>query len=278
MHPYEDTGAEALQLMLDTGRAISAQMLDAPDGSKLVIAPNNYTIHRHTPVWPKLERIRREQTFQNTSSLVEYVNEFKTKATRLYANGKELRVLAVIDHDAPDAPDAPDYAVHTAELRSELSETWARWKGVFNKPLGQRELAEFLEENQVDVTSPTGAALLEICTNLDIQKNVTFKSGVRLQNGMTQLTFHETEAGNGAVQVPQRFTLGLPVFEGGNLYPLEVFLRYRLDEGKIIFRLVPVRLEYVFKTAFEGEVKSIAEATQLSVYIGSFDPGRITHR
>jgi|GEM_PF-4590169 len=275
MASYQEGGADALQLMLDTGRAISAQMLDAPDGTKLVITPNNYTVHRHAPLWPKLERIKRHQTFQNTMSLVDYVNEFKTKATRLYANGKELRVLAVIDHDAPDAP---DYAVHTAELRSELSETWARWKGVFNKSLGQRELAEFLEENQVDVTAPTGAALLEICTNLDIQKAVTFKSGIRLQNGMTQLTFHETEAGNGAVQVPQRFSLGLPVFEGGNLYPLEVFLRYRLDEGKIIFRLVPVRLEYVFKTAFEGEVKAIAEATQLPVYIGSFDRGGITHR
>lgn len=85
---------------------------------------------------------------------------------------------------------------------------------------------------------PTAAEFLELAQNFQATKAVNFASGTRLGNGQNQLVYEETiqaRAGErGQLEIPETFTLGIPVFEGDAAYSLIARLRYRIQDGKLV--------------------------------------------
>lgn len=98
------------------------------------------------------------------------------------------------------------------------------------------------------------------------------RSKINLQNGGVQFEFVEDEDKDTrtSMKVFERFTLGLPVFDGsGSAYPLEARLKYRDKSGTLSFWYELIRPDRVFKTAVADELANIKAGTSLNIIAGS---------
>lgn len=263
----------AIDTLLATGRAMGA-MHDHPQGGKVVVVPEGYETQRLEPLAAKLHHVKQRVAVLNHASFAAYLNRFKTTETQIFADYRRPVIVGVVDYHGPDGVEAvptPDYCDHRVTFEPPWSEEWARWRQIDGKGMSQGEFAEFLEENYMDVAEPPAAELLDVVGHLQAKRNVDFKSGIRLQDGTTQLTYEESiEAkGKGTLKVPAEFSLGLPIFYGGERYKVRVLLRYRIKEGILVFIAKINRREFVEQTAFNDIVTEIETATGIAPYAGS---------
>lgn len=242
---------------------------DHPQGGKAIVLPTG-TLERLPPIDATLTHIKQSVDVLNAESFSEYVNRFKGDGikTTIFADYRRPLVKAYIDYHEPGKP---DYLHHAVTFSPPWSEQWNRWRGIDGKSLAQIDFAEFIEENIADIVTPDGAAFLDIITGLQAQKKVTFESGVRLQDGTNQITFHEDiEAkGRSAMVIPSEFSIGAPVFFGGEAYKVRCLLRYRIVDGRLTFAVKINRRLFIEQTAFADIAAVIAEKTALTVLSGN---------
>lgn len=207
-------------------------------------------------------RKRGTNLLYDLESFVQVVSDQKTTATRLYyLNGEEARKYfkAVFD----DHDKEPGWRQHQATYLLIHSVEWRTWLSSNKKQMNQETFAQFIEDNLLDIAQPPGAEMLEISRTLEAKKKVSFASGVRLSNGANELTFEETisgTAGKGKFQIPELFTIGVCVFEGGDRYAVEARLRYRIqDGGHLTMWYDLVRPHKVIEDAF-AQLKTKVEA------------------
>lgn len=243
------------------------------DGAERLVVPEGYKVERIEPVDRKLGVIRQTPAFADVDSFVAYVNRFKAPETVIFGDLDHRTVTAVMDYHAPGADGKParaDYTAHRAIYSAKLAEEWARWAGIDGKLIGQTAFAEFVEENLVDIREPVGAAVLEVASQLRARKKVEFQSGVQLQNGTVQLVYKEDidAAGKGEMAVPSEIKIGVPIFYGGPKYEVRVFLRYRIEDGKLGFKIDIHRRRYLEHDAFNEFMKGIGEGTSIAPLAG----------
>jgi uncharacterized protein YfdQ (DUF2303 family) len=80
----------------------------------------------------------------------------------------------------------------------------------------------------------------------------------------------EGTASKGKLQVPQVFTIGIPVFEGGARYAVDARLRYRIAEGgKLSLWFDLLRPHKILEDALR-ELRTVIELrTELQAFSGS---------
>ena len=253
----------------------------AGNGTPIVLLPQGFTAHdlSHTLAAPT--RKKGAVVLNDAESFVAVVNDQKGDATRLFSTINPPTFTAVFNHIA----DGAGWGDHLARYNAPLAPEWLAWTGMDGKKLGQVELAQFIESNLVDVVfiaadpaarepgSPDGSTLLEVCRTLEAKKKVDFKSSVRLSDGSTQFTYDEEVQGSarqGQLQVPEQFSLGIPVFENGDKWRVDVRLRYRIsDGGQLQLWLELVRPHKVIEQAVKDLREKIAAATELQILNGS---------
>lgn len=90
--------------------------------------------------------------------------------------------------------------------------------------------------------------------------------------GQVDFVFQEEIQGSagakGHIKVPERFYIGIPVFEGGAPYRIECKLRYRLKDGALSMWFDLVRDHKVQEAAFMDIWKEIAEGTSTTIWRG----------
>ncbi|HYG70465.1 MAG TPA: DUF2303 family protein, partial [Anaeromyxobacteraceae bacterium] len=235
--------------------------------------PDGYAVHELEKTLAAPTRLRAKPTFSEMASFARYVNRFKNEATTVFADRDRATVTAVIDFH--ESRELPSHCEHVATFVGKLSEAWKAWIGANRAKMNQVDFAEFIEANAADVIEPSGAALLEVASNLEVNRSVRFKSGIRLHDGRTNLVFEETTSGPGAkgeVAIPAKIVLAIAPFQGGDPYKVEARLRYRItDDGKVVFWYDLVRPDVVLRAAFDALVKTFAEAASLDVHHGRFE-------
>ena len=252
------------------GRAVQTQ-----DGREHVFSPPGWSDRVIEPIDKPLSgHIRQAVKLDDEASFAAYINAFKTPRSRLFVSVAQHSMIALLDYHAAaeaDEPGKPDYLDHRAGYEMPVSEEWRRWNAIDGKPMAQMAFAEFLEENLADIVEPAGASVLEVALQLQSKKKVQFDTGVRLQDGTTQLTYREEleSSGKGNLKVPADFTIAIPVFFGGDRYKIKAFLRYRIDEGKLAFHVVLHRKQFMVQDAVQLAAAAIGEATGLSPLFGS---------
>ena len=244
------------------------ERFDHPQGGVAIMRPDGVLEHLR-PIDMPLTHVKQVVAFHDAGSLIHYVNRFKHDGvkTTIFADYTAPKIVAIIDyHDGG----VPDYLHHRAEFVPPWSEQWARWRAIDGKPMSQTDFAEFIEENMVDVVAPEGAVFLDLVTGLMAKKKVSFESGIRLQDGSNQLTYAEDiEArGKGNMVVPSDFSIGLPVFFGGDSYRVRCLLRYRINDGTLTFIIKINRRLFIEQTAFAEMSEAIAKGTGLTVLAG----------
>ena len=247
----------------------------------MVVLPAGFSVKSLEMNLPAPTRKSGTTVLNDAESFIAVVNDQKGDNTRLFSTIDPPTFTAVFNHHAQGA----GWGDHRAKYNAPISPEWGAWGEADGKQMNQVDMARFIEANMVDIVfiepnpetkhpgSPDGATFLEICHTLEAKKKVKFKSSVRLQDGSTQFTYDEDVAGsavNGTMLIPEQFTIGVPVFENGDKWMVDVRFRYRIQEGgHLVMWLELVRPHKTIETAVKELREQIGEKTGLQVLNGS---------
>lgn len=246
----------------------------------MVVLPPGFSVKSLEMNLPAPTRKAGTTVLNDAESFIAVVNDQKGDNTRLFSTIDPPTFTAVFNHHAQGA----GWGDHRAKYNAPISPEWGEWNKVDGKQMNQVDMARFIEANMVDIVfltpnpetkhpgSPDGATFLEICRTLEAKKKVTFKSSVRLPDGSTQFTYDEDVAGSavkGTMHIPEQFTIGVPVFENGDKWMVDVRFRYRIQEGgHLVMWLELVRPHKTIETAVKELREQIGEKTGLQVLNG----------
>ncbi|MBD9406236.1 YfdQ family protein [Acidovorax sp. ACV02] len=239
-------------------------------GTPGFILPEGYEFKELSHLLPAPTRKKGTTTLNDAESFIAVVNDQKAESrTRLFSTIDPPTFTAVFNHIGAEA----GWGDHRARYNAPLSPEWKAWNGMNGVHKSQVELAQFIENNLVDVVNPDGATLLEICRTLEAKKKVNFASAIRLSDGSHQFTYEEDVQGTaqkGQLKVPEEFIIGIPVFENGAKWQLNVRLRYRIqDGGRLTMWIELIRPHKTIEAAVAELRKQIADETKLPILNGT---------
>ncbi|MDR3353351.1 MAG: YfdQ family protein [Zoogloeaceae bacterium] len=242
-----------------------------------VIVPEGYQLQSLENLLGNPERKRANVTVDDTDSLIRYsMKHGIPDKSVFYVSVDYVRsachIVAVInDHGAND----PQWRDHLCCLGMRNAVEWDRWLADNKKVKSQNDFAVFLEDNLGDIASvtsmPTGSEMLRMALEFEAHSEKKFRSKTNLQSGGFSIEFVDEENSDtrATMKVFERFTLGIPVFEGSkNRYAVEARLKYRESGGKLSFWYELIRQDKIFKSAVEDEIAAIKEATGFPILYG----------
>lgn len=260
----------------DTAAALNAGMQLADtrtvNGHPFAILPPDCSVHDLESKLPAPLRKTGAVTLNDMGSFIAYVLAEKIAATRLYGSFTNPGFLAVFNDHHSVTEQSPGWRDYRASYDCPLSVEWKTWTTGSGKQMTQEQFAQFIEDNLPDIANPPAADMLEISRSLEAKKKVNFASGIRLANGQNELTYEEQISGTaakGKLSVPEMFTIGIPVLEGGIKYAVESRLRYRIaDAGKLTMWFELVRPHKIVEDAALAVWQEIEQKTGLTVFNG----------
>lgn len=292
----DDSMKDVLNAVFEQGRK-APQTISLPDRSTALITrdKDGGDVLNVIPFKEAdLLRIEQRVTLHDEDSLIKYLKRFGLPHTKIFARpgflaGGQADITAIIDYhegvpelgyDEVPPPErgqpsknTPQHVKHFAVFPPRHSEEWARWNAICNKATGQEELAEFFEECRVDIQEPHAAPLLDIVRTMKVTKDVSYDSLTYQPNGSKNLTYKEDvkqqTGGNIANQLPEKIKLGIPVYFRGPRIEVEVFVRYKLSNGKLLFTLKIDRPDRIENHAFETLLKKVSDAVDVEVFYGT---------
>lgn len=254
------------------------------DESPVAIVPDGFKVESLAPLL--LARPRRYGAtihLGDVDSFVRYVKEHTARfvddddvEATMYYTVEPARFTHIFNDHSGAGPDWRDYrAIYTCPPSPE----WRTWFGNNGKQKTQADFARFIEDNLPDVVAPPAADMLELSRTLEARKAVNFASSTRLSNGATELQYTEEITGTsqkGKMQVPDEFTIGIPVFKNGPGYRIICRFRYRLEGPRLLLWYEMVRPHKILEDAIKQVREQIEEGTQVKPYLGTFNGDAIT--
>ncbi len=264
-----DTISNDADTLLKAGVA-SVEVRQLTDKDKpFVVVPDGYKVEDIESTLLNPIRKVASVTVADSASLIYYTKKHGSMdECVIYADintdNSTCSLTAIInDHGA----DLPQWRDHQCRLTPKLSIEWSRWTGANRKVMSQLDFASFLEDNLSDIAAvpnmPTGTDMLQMALAFEANSNKKFRSKTNLQSGGFSIEFvdeedHDTRA---TMKVFERFTLGIPVFDGSaSAYPVEARMKYRESSGKLSFWYELIRADRVFKSAVADELQSLTRA------------------
>ena len=248
------------------------------EGTPYIVVPEGYKVENLESLLQLPMRKRATITTTNSAGFVDYLQKHSiADVSTIYADidseKSSCKLLAVIDDHRCQSP---DWREHTCKFEPKLSVEWARWKSSDKRTMNQATFAAWLEDNLPDIASvpgfPSGTEILQMALGFEANSDKKFRSKINLQSGGVQFEFVEDETKDTRTKmiVFERFTIGVPVFDGSaNAYPAEARLKYREKNGEVTFWYELIRPDRVFKSAVADELAAIKEGTGLQVIAGS---------
>lgn len=253
--------------------ALGASLIDAraaeSDAKPYLLLPSGYQLRDLEDTLLAPRRARGAIALRDVESFIEFVKLSQTEGTKLYGTVNPPSFKAVFNDHTQGVPGWRD---HVATYDCPLSVEWKVWKQHDGKPMAQADFAKFIEDNAPDIATPPAADMIEISRTLEAKKKVNFASGVRLDNGQTEFTYEEDiqgTAARGRLQIPQTFTIGVSVLEGGPKYAVTARLRYRIgDKGALVLWYDLERPHKILEDAVKEVWASISAALDTRIFNG----------
>lgn len=251
-------------------------------------------------------RRRGTAALDQLGSFVAHAKRFRGPTSALFASrsDKAASIVAVYDyHDAgPEHPEQNDptaapssglarFCEHRAIYRFPVSEAFTAWTSP-QKDLGQAAFAELIEDRIADLIDPKRAPslvdlaaelgislaspsrMIELSRGLAVRVASKVMQAVRLASGESTFSFaseHQDETG-APLKVPSGFAISIPVFERGENYALLCRLRYRVQQGSVLWSLAVHNAQKAHADAFEAACAYAAEQTGLPLLYGTPEP------
>lgn len=256
-------------------KAAGAAIIKAEDGREFMIVPNGFSSPEISdPHGLKLSTpryIAQVVTVQALDSLVEYVNNYKTGNTMMFADIMANSITALIDYHGKDQK--AQHVAHRVTMALPFSEEWKLWTSIDGRMMGQLDFARFLEENHPDIAQPNAAELIEMARDLHAARNIKFSKVVRTDSDNENFTAEDTttlgsrSTGN-SVELPRQFTVRIPVYFGEGAIDMSAFLRWKVGDEGMALGIKLWRPEHVRQAMFKQIVVGAAEQTTLSALFG----------
>lgn len=251
--------------------------IEPEKGIPYLVAPNDYTVHSLEHLLPVPARKHATVSVTTTDSFINYGKKHGSlDECVIYADidgEKSHCVLEAVIND--NGADDAKWRDHRCTFEPALSVEWKRWIGKNTSNMNQADFATWLEDNLGDIANvpnmPTGAQMLTMALAFEANAEKRLKSRINLQSGGVRFEYVEDEDKDTrtSMEVFQRFTLGLPVFEGSSdAYPVEARLKYRDSGGKVSFWYELIRPDKAFKTAVKSALDEIKDATGFMILHG----------
>ena len=261
MYEGDDNEPTEIAQLLAAGSALAdGKHFDIGD-TPAVLVPEGYRVelfenHRESPL-----RIEQHVAADTAAAFCAYVQRFGDENSVIFANLAASSLTAILDYHLP--PAQPDWCRHRITYACPHSKEWETCTKKSGVQMNQAQFAEFIEDGLIDIVEPAGAEMLEVAKTLDARSNVRFKSGIRLDNGETQLIYEEFIDGaagaKGHLKIPQTIKLALRVFLGEDAYGVEARFRYRIKEGALTMWYELVRPHRIVEDSFGGILARIRE-------------------
>jgi len=267
-----------------------------PNGYRLVGLKRFVDAYRARP-----ERHLGIDVLDDVPSFIAHVNRHKRPESVIYCSTLRAApsVTCVFDHDEAVVDGGrPGWRNLRAPHAFPVSDEWKAWSASNGKWFEQSEFAEFIENRVVEVADPSLATertieilekmggvslaapsrLLALSRGLTVHVQSRIQNHQRLESGEVAICYeteHHDETGARLV-VPAAFLLLLPLFRGGDLYPVIARLRYRVGQGaKVGWCYQLFRHEEMFDLAIQTEIGRIAANAELPVYAGTPSGGHV---
>jgi uncharacterized protein YfdQ (DUF2303 family) len=264
------------QAIIDAARE-AGEIRATDSGREFVVIPSNAQLKDLEEFRESPARQKANVQMTELDSLIGYIKIFgQTSPPRIFAAidkmGGAAKFKAILDYHEGGKGGKAGWCEHTATFTTAQTPEWQTWLSFNRKQCGQRDFAAFIEDNIADIVEPSGAQMLEIAKTLEAKTSVDFKSGIRLENGDHQLRYvAETTGragGNGDVEIPSMFVLGIAPFDGGPAYKVNARLRYRINEGNLTLWYELVNPHKVIDAACKEMIATITAQTEIEPFIG----------
>lgn len=254
---------------LAAGAALGQPVAIPGAPSTYAVVPEDYSLINLEEYLPSPNRATGTVVMDDADSFIQYFNKHATDSSQIYAKLNPPSFTGVLnDHTLESA----GWKDHCVKYACPFSAEWLEWSKGDGKVMKQAEFADFIERNLPDIVEPVGADMLEISRSLQAKKKVNFASGIRLQNGQTELTYEEEiqgTASKGKLQIPEIFSIGIAVLDGGEAYKVECRLRYRINDALLVMWYEMVRPHKIIEDAARDVFAKIGEETEQKILRGT---------
>lgn len=180
----------------------------------------------------------------------------------------------------------PAWRKHRARYDFPLSDAWKRWTSIHGRELRVAEFAQLLEDRLCDVAEPgaapagvvppgltlaSPAALSGLAGGLQIRADVSVTEIRRRDNGTATLQFSEEHRGadDKPLVLPNGFLLALPVFVGSAPFAVPARLRYRLQQGSVLWTVSLYQHEEALRRAVTESAEAFAKDAGVELFFGT---------
>jgi len=261
----------------------------------LAVLPQGKKIEDLTPILEKYlpapRRRRGTATLSTATAFIGFMGRFHKDddKTVVFANpNKDAPTLTAIFNYYDG--ESTDFADHRAVYAPKLSQTWQDWLKQDGEPMAQAGFPEVIQEHNTDIMVPNfddpnmktfaelvggkfaePSELLALSRGLQVNVDVAVRQAVTLNTGAINVQYDETHKdGQGApIAIANLFQIAVPVFEGADAYRIAVRLRYRLQNGRLLWSYLIVRPDRVFDAAFNLLVEEVRTKASVPVYLGA---------
>lgn len=256
-------GAAMVPSIVKDGRGVEHAFLPSINGA--------FTRQEITPkseILPKPAFIDQIVNIDQSQSLIDYVNRFKTPETVIFADGDELQIAAVIDYHKVSS-EGPGLAEHQAVLTLSHSAEWETWAAIDGRMYDQKSFARMIDINSDDIIQPNGAALLEQV--MDVEMATTVSVARKLESTGSSRGRQDMNRTTTGTVLPPFFLLSIPVFTGEPKVEVRAMTKDSQDgnTGKVSLGLELVRTRIIIETELARIARGIAAATSVPVMMGS---------
>lgn len=256
-----------IQAAIEAGKAIAAQEPLIVRDTPFVLVPDGMRLENLGHLNPAPRRITAKVITDTPDAFIDYFNHFADDASAIFIERKSGRCEGILDYHGPNSPAWGDHRVIFTPTKTPEANAWLENTG---HRMSQEEFALFLEANAEDISNPPAAEMLEIATTLKVKTKVTFASAKRLQDGQTQFQYVEEQEGRaghkGQLTIPETFTVGVRIFEGGYAYALQARFRYRIG-GNPVFWYDLIRHNRVIDAAVANITDKIRDGAKCHLTI-----------
>jgi uncharacterized protein YfdQ (DUF2303 family) len=231
----------AAETLLKAGRDLAHRQFEVQyeNGTPFIVHPADLTVSMLNHLREHPMRIEQNVNHTTAQSFVDYFNRFSDEyQAAIFIDEVNTKFTAILDyHDPYESSPKPGWKKHISTFTPEKTPEWKAWLENDKKGMNQEAFGQFVENNIAEIQEPSGAEMLEIALSIQAKTEVKFSRATRLDNGQLQIAYNEVTNGtagiNGQLKIPEKFTIGLRLFRGGDAYKIDARLRYRIKEGNL---------------------------------------------
>jgi uncharacterized protein YfdQ (DUF2303 family) len=216
------------------------------------------------------ERATGTVTLQTVDDFARYITRHDSQdGTTVWVDMDTGMIVGVLDDHGQGTP---GWGEHRARLQLKPTDEWAHWTRLDGKLVDQETFAEHIEDGLKEIVEPAGQVMLEVAQSMQGHTKADWKQAQRLSDGSISFVYHEdataTAGGNGELEIPERFKLGISPFLGEEAYAVNARLRYRVTGGNLTIGYKLDRPGDVARDAIDKIADRLAHTFTERVFIG----------